>query len=386
MRQARLPAWKRLGLKLKYANENPQPNRDSSKNGAVSAHHQQDFHNEIESQPAMVKPPRKKRKTEPTPETIPPTQSKHSASSLNNGSSTEEAWEKKLKKRVSFSADTKPIAESPITSSSKNEAKNEESPGTLKKPKKKAGRKSPQPLVQKSHRALDYLNQYRTSRSSWKFNKNRETWILKHVFSETDIPREYNMALANYIHGLQGYAARERLKTQCVDMLRKDETNGIGEDRNEDSDEAFLGRFLATLENSNERKDSEMDEDHQSWAQKMSRPRMLLWSLGLNPRAFMSSDEDDEGVESSKSTKTTESENTSGINGVKPREKKRKNRTAVIEYESSNSSSSESDSESDSDSNSDSDSDNGCSYYTGSEAAVAFRNRSREDTSGSGSL
>jgi 20S proteasome subunit alpha 1 len=185
---------------------------------------------------------------------------------------------------------------------------------------------------------LEYLDQYHSARAAWKFNKNRETWILKHLFDETVVPKKYNLALVRYIHGLRGDAARERLKTQCQDLLAKEPNP---EDNESDStgiqhrsqDDVFRPRLVKDMQTTSDitPEYEDQNEEYSSWVQTTPRARLILWSLGLQG--------------------DTEKPRTE-----KPRAKKRKNRTAVVEYDSS---SSDSSSDSSSSSESDSDSDSG---------------------------
>ncbi|RMD40901.1 hypothetical protein DV735_g4230, partial [Chaetothyriales sp. CBS 134920] len=68
------------------------------------------------------------------------------------------------------------------------------------KPAKKAKMTQTPPSKHKSQQMLDYLSRYYISHSSWKFQKNREVWILKHALSTEDIDTgEYGLALAQYV-------------------------------------------------------------------------------------------------------------------------------------------------------------------------------------------
>ena len=67
---------------------------------------------------------------------------------------------------------------------------------------------------------LQYLNEYHTSRSTWKFNKAKQTTLLKHVFDPAIIPPTYDLALQTYLTGLNGLAARARLRETALDVLK----------------------------------------------------------------------------------------------------------------------------------------------------------------------
>ncbi|KAL2410678.1 hypothetical protein ABEF95_002941 [Exophiala dermatitidis] len=336
VQQAGIPAWKRLGLKLKYAKD---PTEDVlASNNSPSQSSGQDA--------PTVEPPKKKRRVEP--------QTSGHSKPAGSGSEPSQVPEpadgepkaKKLKKRVSFSVDTKVTSDTSATSSPAQKPEHgttsEALPAEPKKVKSKTKTKSKQkPLsAQKPNAALDYLNQYYKSRSDWKFNKNREVWILKHALSENDIPREYDFALAKYIHGLQGSGARERLKTQCFDQLRNVELSTPSED-NQAQDEDFSRQFREALdEGPRTQSDRVRTDEFMAWLRQQSRARLLLWSLGIDDHATSSNGTDGSGAQTKPATK-----------------KKRKNRTVVVDYDTSSSDSSSGSSESESDSDSDSDSD-----------------------------
>lgn len=351
MSQQVVPAWKRLGLKLKNANEKPHTNGHSTgaeTNGVGDTLNVQ--HDSVYSS----EPPKKRLKTEqksnqnsqPTT-TIRGSDSKDIVSRPDHGGSIKS---KSLKKKVSFSHDTKPV--DGLASESEPEPhKLDDSKDIVSPPKSQ--RKGPQPRNNdKTHAALQYLTQYDQDRSSWKFNKSREIWLLKHAFSETDIPRDYDLALSRYFHGLQGAGARERLGKECLEKLNDDEPK-VGKEAN-GNDETLRHQFWASMQKtagtvaadtSIADLGNQVDEGElKMWLRHQSRPQMLSWSL--------------DGPEST---------------ARKPLQKKKKNRTAVIEYESS--SSSDSDDDSDSESGSDSTSSSGDSSS----------GEMKEETSSSGS-
>ena len=72
---------------------------------------------------------------------------------------------------------------------------------------------------------LSYLSEYHKSRSTWKFNKAKQTDVLKNALNVFKIPEEYSEALIAYIEGLQGAGARDRLTEACkaaIEELDKD--------------------------------------------------------------------------------------------------------------------------------------------------------------------
>jgi hypothetical protein len=348
MQQPVIPAWKRLGLKLKYADEVFEPTgKLNGDGGVITSPKSVKPNSRKEAQQVSDEPPRKKRKASTGSDEV-------RQAGLTNGTDTSngkrsETDTKKLKKRVSFSADVKTDSDIPGTTPVEAESNPEGAPVTKrKKDKKKKGRATSDaqlPLSSASNPALEYLSQYHTARSTWKFNKNREIWILKHALSEADIPKSYDVALARYVHGLKGAGARDRLKTACVDMLKKQSSKEDTSNQLNDGHEGLQdGRFQARFEN--ELQDgAKADQDNgefQTWIQHQPRSKLLLWSLGHD------------GSLPTEAKANTTTAQTNGIDSSKLRQKKKKNRTAVVEYESSSSSSS---SESDTDGESDSDHD-----------------------------
>jgi len=266
---------------------------------------------------------------------------------------------KKLKKRVSFSTDTKPPEED---SDAKDATEQQQtSPQTSDRrdhpvPKKKRGKNAPSTLAipRKSKDALDYLDQFYHNYESWKFNKNREIWIFKHVLSATDIPSSYNLSLARYVHGLKSQGARSRLIDRCRSALvqhakdkddQEEEEKGPAERQRVYHDEA-RSRFMKSLKQSSSKRDRQDDEDeeYQEWLKRQKREELLLWSLnvpvsskelgGLPKRAI------------ALQSKALEDESLSPNDGpsreVSKKRKQPKTRTAVVEYSSDSSSTSSS--------------------------------------------
>nr|KAK5446072.1 hypothetical protein LTR18_003991 [Exophiala xenobiotica] len=345
MQQPVIPAWKRLGLKLKYADEVFEPTGNlNGDGGVITSPKSVKPNSRKEAHQVSDEPPRKKRKASTGSDEV-------GQARLTNGTDTSngkpsEVDKKKLKKRVSFSADVKPDTEMPGTTPVEAEDSPAEVPATKrKKEKKKKKGRAASDAQQPSNPALEYLSQYHTARSTWKFNKNREIWILKHALSEADIPKSYDVALARYVHGLKGAGARDRLKTACVDMLKKQSSKEDTSNQLNDGHEGLQdGRFQARFENELQ-EGAKADQDNgefQTWLQHQPRSKLLLWSLGHD------------GSLPTEAKENTMTAQTNGIDSSKLRQKKKKNRTAVVEYESSSSSSS---SESDTDGESDSDHD-----------------------------
>lgn len=115
-----------------------------------------------------------------------------------------EEKKKKVKKSKSTSLDAKA---NPSSEKSDKKAKK----------KTKADDKSPKETPQ----YVQYLQQYYTDKDNWKFNKNSQTDLFKNLFNVYRIPPEHDQAIVQYIKGLQGAAARDRVAQDAEDVLKE---------------------------------------------------------------------------------------------------------------------------------------------------------------------
>lgn len=79
---------------------------------------------------------------------------------------------------------------------------------------------------------VTYLQHYHSDRSTWKFNKKHQVDLLKSIFNFYRVPASCDSAVEAYIGGLQGGAARYRLKQQAEEVLKETE------DKDKKSEEA----------------------------------------------------------------------------------------------------------------------------------------------------
>ncbi|KAL1946701.1 hypothetical protein VTO73DRAFT_14805 [Trametes versicolor] len=95
------------------------------------------------------------------------------------------------------------------------------------KPQKKRKRRSasgfPDPTVdealsEQAQKALDYAFTQFEEPDKWKFNKARQNWIIRNVWSEEAIPQTYLPLASKYLQGVQG-GAREALVKSCRDAI-----------------------------------------------------------------------------------------------------------------------------------------------------------------------
>ncbi|KAK3115647.1 hypothetical protein LTR53_004800 [Teratosphaeriaceae sp. CCFEE 6253] len=64
-----------------------------------------------------------------------------------------------------------------------------------------------------------YLEQYHTDKAFWKFNKNKQKDLLKHLFDIQRIPAAHDGAIIEYLKGLQGAAAQQRVLDDAEEVL-----------------------------------------------------------------------------------------------------------------------------------------------------------------------
>ncbi|KAL8934291.1 MAG: hypothetical protein Q9211_005308, partial [Gyalolechia sp. 1 TL-2023] len=74
-----------------------------------------------------------------------------------------------------------------------------------------------------THPALTYLTTHHNSPASWKFIKSRSSYLLRHCFSPVHIPTSYDPALKYYLQGLQGAGARRRLVDRALGIGKEDD-------------------------------------------------------------------------------------------------------------------------------------------------------------------
>ncbi|CAI7658633.1 unnamed protein product [Penicillium pancosmium] len=150
---------------------------------------------------------------------------------------------KKTKKRVSFGPGTK-TKDAEDSSDSDNDAGDEseadnntaetseekehekalEDMKKRKREKKKERKSGAATTTTQVHETpiLSYLNWYHRDRPSWKFQKNRESNIFKHLYSLEHVPAVYNVALRVYLQGLKGEASKMRLSQGAAEVMSVD--------------------------------------------------------------------------------------------------------------------------------------------------------------------
>ncbi|KAL8844620.1 MAG: hypothetical protein Q9176_001132 [Flavoplaca citrina] len=74
-----------------------------------------------------------------------------------------------------------------------------------------------------THPALTYLKNHQSSPSTWKFSKSRSSYLLRHLFSLTHIPPFYTQALESYLSGLESQTAIEAIRQRALDIIKEDD-------------------------------------------------------------------------------------------------------------------------------------------------------------------
>jgi hypothetical protein len=281
---ARLPAWKRLGLKLKSA-QVPEQISEPSAESILSKRKNKD----LIKQPLSKKVKKTKSSLLPTSTEEPFTPNLTRKKSvtftpetkIEDGDSIKQlfsAWvaEQKTqdpsfqpKSSQVFNTPQPPKVEEQVDTTlnekerrvkrvkvKKAEEKTEQPQSTTKQRKPK----SPKPSkITKATKAptrpfLLYLRQYHESRDAWKFNKNHQNHLLKHVFNVEVIPSDHAHLIYEYVRGLQG-GVRTRLRDEAFAIKVKDQDDGPAgfpetmseRDKRQREYDAAMKEFVATM-------------------------------------------------------------------------------------------------------------------------------------------
>lgn len=358
-----VPAWKRLGLKLKGANSDGSPaapvsqpttTTTSAPPAARLAHHQQRPNFNAAGQYGT--PAFNKRKQFPS--------GSYPASDYKRP-----RWDDSdftpSKKSVSFSQDTKKAAP--------------KKPKPAKK--KRASKQQPAPQPHDLTPSLEYLRTWHKAREAWKFNKNHQTLLLKYMYKAEALPAADIDAFYLYINDIKG-GSRIRLIEEAKEVGKKDMEAGPkgfpdGTKGTEEKQGQYEEMLAGLLKEKAEAKDGgssngapkrsfdevgftlrTVDKDVQQRLVKRMRAEMVIDALKS------SETEDDVAVPSASTTNAESSRvkvpvvnvadaKAGGTDGTKQKTKRRKKLRTADTDSSSSSSESESSSDSDSDSSSD---------------------------------
>jgi len=232
-----VPAWKRLGLQLK--NEPAQSTVPAKTQAKPPASTHVTKKRKIVEEPAVKhvesaivqaspgETPQKRTKI-----TFEDEQSGQNSSAAAAGSTKDSAPTPKsiLKKPTTT---TKSPTKIPTASEDAGNADDLEVPPPKTKEEKKAKREQRRAketastqsetnsLENPSRPYLEYLKTYHEAQDQWKFNKNHQSHLLTNAFDLHRIPSSFDPAIASYMAGLKGAAARERLGLQARSIMAK---------------------------------------------------------------------------------------------------------------------------------------------------------------------
>ena len=83
-------------------------------------------------------------------------------------------------------------------------ASTEADSGKKKKKKRKA-------IVKDPNEVAEYLRLWKEDRDSWKFNKNTQSWLIRHAYEADKIHKGTFSILLEYLQGLQGDTMKQRI-------------------------------------------------------------------------------------------------------------------------------------------------------------------------------
>lgn len=240
-----VPAWKKLGLKLKYAKEEVPAQRDGDRDVSGEAQDGMEVDGAVKEGSEKKKNKSKKRRLEEDGEDGEDGAATAAAGGEDNGSEKKKNKKSKKHRKVSFSADTKvhdgddeedeedeeeekktggDSLENGVSEAALVDEKQKEEKKRRMKEKKDKKKKQDQqePTDPSDTPILTYLHLYHQDRPAWKFQKNRETQLFKHVLSLERVPTEYNAALLAYLQGLKSEAARQRLGQTAEEIIKSE--------------------------------------------------------------------------------------------------------------------------------------------------------------------
>jgi hypothetical protein len=238
---AQSPASKKLGSKLKKSKDSTGEERSPDTQESTRS-------KEDPKSDKKDKKDKKKRKSVPedaTPATdgeVKKKKKRRHTEDDNEQNGKDEESHKKKKKRVSFGPGTKEFdgdSESESDDAERNHAaatdgadadtedatdKAIEEMKKRKREKKKQRKNGTTSADGPIHETpiLSYLSHYHRARATWKFQKNKETNLFKHLYSLEHVPSKYNTSLLAYMQGLKGDAAKVRMSNAARDVIKAD--------------------------------------------------------------------------------------------------------------------------------------------------------------------
>ena len=265
-----VPAWKRLGLKLKYAKDTADSmglDDVGSTNGQKRKEPSVPGGQEVEALEKSTRPNKKVKVATPPQDSIESADPSSTRSTHREGSPLVATTPTKRQKSVSFTPETKKAdgdsikklyqkwlsqpGQKPDFAESHDYASKLDVVGERVEPSDTSGAKklkrvtnskftslsNPNPEINNKNATppsslyispfLQYLNEFRDSREQWKFNKSKQNQLLKHVFDVKMIPPSYNSAIGGYVKGLQGEAVCARIREAARKACQADDEVGF---------------------------------------------------------------------------------------------------------------------------------------------------------------
>ena len=174
------------------------------------------------------------------------------------------AWKRAGLKHSNKAVSQAKSAYDPLKEGLKRAGDSDKKPAKPAKKQKVAKADKPAPTHELDQ--LAYLRQYAEDREAWKFSKQKQNWLLKHLFSDA-IGDKYEAPLVAYIAGIQGSARawvledslgvvgrwNEFMRAEEKDQSEKGQSEKGGENQEESKDGSRGGE-----------KDGEKDEDKET--------------------------------------------------------------------------------------------------------------------------
>ncbi|KAL2206103.1 hypothetical protein CC79DRAFT_1369533 [Sarocladium strictum] len=221
---ATVPAWKRLGLKLKQPDSSPASASASPARPASVGHQHPTPKRKLDYAPPGPADDSPKRARREDPRNAGAGSVRHIKSkSVSFGDTPTKA------DLVNSSSPSHQPSTSTPTTSSLSKAK---SPLNTKQTAKEAAKKAKGPAKKQKPpppldltAAVEYLRQWKNSRDTWKFNKNHQSALIKHVFDDEGIPTSDINTFYEYIRDLKGFI-RTRLRESAMEVRAHDQNIG----------------------------------------------------------------------------------------------------------------------------------------------------------------
>ncbi|KAL2152720.1 hypothetical protein VTH82DRAFT_5904 [Thermothelomyces myriococcoides] len=213
-----VPAWKRLGLKLKGPTSGEATTRSTGPNAPrVSPASQVTNSNQNRTNGSLASALKRKLPSSASAPNAASAQTPNKKPRREDQSAANQGTPSSLKKSVSFAEGTKDNSKNKAEKKKKKKAKKKNAKKTNDAPKTDTNLEP----------SLNYLRQWHTARDSWKFNKNHQTLLIKYVFDVDKVPSSDIAIFYEYIRNLKGFV-RTRLRETAVEIKQKDMEAGAG--------------------------------------------------------------------------------------------------------------------------------------------------------------